>query len=285
VPPPGQARDDCWQTIAVARKLFDLGHPGMKDKDGKFLFHMTDAAGKDVEVWKWENYYGKVNVDEVLYEEYRKFTTIKHKDLAPYKVLAEARGLRWPVVETPQGWQETRYRFVEGMDPYVEKGKGLQFYHSVTKDDKALIWFRPYVPPPEVPDKDYPLWLDTGRVLEHWHTGSMTMRIPQLARAMPRAYAEISREDAQELGVKTGDLVRLETRRGSLELPAWVEGRGKCPKGHVFVPFFDEKLPINQLTLEAHCPVSKQPDYKKCAVRVTKVGGGAKTLSNNGGKP
>jgi nitrate reductase (cytochrome) len=272
VDPPGQARDDCWQTVAVARKLFDLGHPGMKDKNGRFLFNVTDKAGKPVEVWKWENYY-TVNVDQQLYDEYRKFTTFKHKDLAPYAVLAQARGLRWPVVQQPDGtWKETRYRFVEGSDPYVEKGKGLQFYHSVTKDDRALIWFRPWVAPPEVPDKDYPLWLDTGRVLEHWHSGTMTMRVPQLRRAMPRAYAEISREDAAAAGVKTGDLVKLETRRGALVLPAWVDGRGRCPKGHVFVPFFDEKLLINLLTLEAHDPFSKQPDYKKCAVRLTKAG-------------
>jgi nitrate reductase NapA len=283
VDPPGQARDDCWQTIAVARKLFELGHPGMKDRDGKFLFHMTDGNNQPVEVWKWENYY-KVNVDQQLYDEYRRFTKFKHKDLAPYKVLSDARGLRWPVVEQPDGsWKETRWRFVEGHDPYVEKGKGLQFYHSVTKDDKALIWFRPWVAPPEVPDAEYPLWLDTGRVLEHWHSGTMTMRVPQLRRAMPRAYAELSREDAAAVGVKTGDLVRLETRRGSLVLPAWIDGRGRCPKGHVFVPFFDEKLLINLLTLDEHCPFSKQPDYKKCAVRVTKAGAGEKP--GGGGAP
>jgi nitrate reductase (cytochrome) len=272
VSPPGDARDDCWQTIAVARKLFDLGFPGMKDNEGKFLFHMSDSAGKEVEAWKWENYYGKVNVDEKLYDEYRPFTLIKHKDVAPYQELTKARGLRWPVVKQPDGsWRETRYRFLEEYDTYVEKGKGVQFYHSVAKDDKAFIWFRPYVPPPEMPDKDYPLWLDTGRVLEHWHTGSLTGRVPQLKRAMPAAYAEISRDDAKAIGIKTGDKVRLETRRGSLELTAWIDGRARCPKGHVFVPFFDEKRLINQLTLEAHCPFSKQPDYKKCAVRIVKV--------------
>jgi len=186
--------------------------------------------------------------------------------------LVKARGLRWPVVKQPDGtWKETRYRFLEEYDSYVAKGKGVQFYHSVAGDDKAFIWFRPYVPPPEMPDKDYPLWLDTGRVLEHWHTGTMTRRVPQLKRAMPSAYVEVSREDATVLGVKTGDKVRLETRRGSLELTAWIDGRGKCPKGHVFVPFFDETKLINRLTLEAHCPFSKEPDYKKCAVRLVKV--------------
>lgn len=272
VNPPGEARDDCWQTIAVAHKLLDMGHSGMKDKDGKFLFQMEDDTGKEVEAWLWENYYGKVNVDEKLYAEYRPFTTIKHKDVAPYQELVKARGLRWPVIKQADGtWKETRYRFLEEFDSNVEKGKGVQFYHSVAKDDKAFIWFRPYVPPPEMPDKDYPFWLDTGRVLEHWHSGTLTRRVPQLKRAMPNAYAEISREDASTLGIKTGDRVRLETRRGSLELAAWIDGRARCSKGHVFVPFFDDRKLINQLTLEAHCPFSKQPDYKKCAVRIVKV--------------
>lgn len=274
VPPPGDARDDCWQTIAVTRKLHDLGHPGMKDKDGRFLFHVADDNGKEVEIWKWENYYGKVNVDEKLYNEYREFTRIKHKDVAPYSELVKARGLRWPVVKQPDGsWKETRYRFLEEFDPYVAKGKGVQFYHSVAKDDKAFIWFRPYVPPPEMPDKDYPLWLDTGRVLEHWHSGTMTRRVPQLKRAMPAAYAEINKDDAAKLGIGTGDTVKLETRRGSITLTAWIDGRGRCPAGHVFVPFFDELKLINELTLDAHDAFSKQPDYKKCAVRLSKAGG------------
>ncbi len=272
VEPPGQARDDCWQTLAVARKLFDLGFPGMKDKDGRFLFHMTDANGQEAQPWIWENYYRQVNVDEKLYEEYRPFTLIKHKDVAPYAELVKSRGLRWPVVKQPDGtWKETRYRFLEEFDDYVAKGKGVQFYHSVAKDDKAFIWFRPYVPPPEVPDAEYPLWLDTGRVLEHWHTATMTGRIPQLKRAVPQAYVEINRLDAQALGIQSGDLVRLETRRGHVQLPALIDGRGKCPPGHVFVPFFDESKLINRLTLDAHCPFSKEPDYKKCAARIVKA--------------
>lgn len=273
VDPPGEARDDCWQTIAVAHRLMELGHEGMQDKDGRFLFQTNDGQGNEIPIWEWDHY-DDVNVDERLYNEYRQFSFKKHKDLAPYEVLAEARGLRWPVVETEAGWRETRWRFVEESDPYVAPGQGFQFYHSVTKDDRALIWFRPYVPPPEVPDEDYPFWLDTGRVLEHWHTGTMTMRIPQLRGAMPGAYVEIHSEDARDLGVSNGDRVRLETRRGTLELPAWIDGRGHSPRGAVFVPFFDETRLINALTLDAHDPFSKQPDYKKCAVRVTRIGAG-----------
>ena len=98
----------------------------------------------------------------------------------------------------------------------------------------------------------------------------MTMRVPQLARAMPQAYCELHRADAQRLGVADGDVVVIESRRGQLELPVWLDGRGQPPPGSVFVPFFDEQLAINLVTLEAHDPLSKQPDYKKCAVRVRK---------------
>jgi len=271
VMPPGEARDDCWQTIAVAHRLLELGHEGMKDKDGRFIFHVADGKGEAVPAWDWSRYYD-VNVDEHLFTEYRKFTLLKHKNVAPYKELVKARGMRWPVYEQPDGtFQETRWRFVEGSDQAVAKGKGIQFYHSVTEDDRALVWFRPYVPPPEVPDDGYPFWLCTGRVLEHWHTGTLTMRVPQLRGAMPGAYLEIGREDARALGVASGDLVRVESRRGSLVLPAWIGGRAEPPQGTVFVPFFDERLRINDVTLDAHDPFSKQPDYKKCAVKLSKV--------------
>jgi len=271
VSPPGEARDDCWQTIAVAHRLMELGHEGMQDKDGKFLFHQEDAEGNEIPIWDWSHYYD-TNVDERLFEEYRKFTVFKHKNIAPYQELVKARGLRWPVVQNDAGeWKETTYRFIEGTDPFVEPGKGMQFYHSVTKDDRALIWFRPYVAPPEVPDEEYPFWLDTGRVLEHWHTGSMTMRITPLRRAMPATYVEINASDSAALDVRTGDKVELETRRGKITLTAWIDGRASCPPGHLFVPFFDERKLINDLTLEAHCPFSKEPDYKKCAARVRKV--------------
>jgi nitrate reductase (cytochrome) len=267
VSPPGEARDDCWQLLAVARRLHDRGLPGFKDKDGKFLFRIVDGKGGEVPAWRWERYYD-VNVDEQLFEEYRKFTRFKHKDLAPYSEYVRARGIRWPVVEQPDGsWRETKFRFAKFDDPYATKAD-LQFYHSVTGDDRALIWFHPWEPAPEPPDKDYPLWLVTGRVLEHWHSGTMTMRIPPLQRAVPQAYCEMNRADARAIGVANGDVVVVESRRGSLELPVWIDGRGQPPAGTVFVPFFDETLAINLATLDAHDPLSKQPDYKKCAVRV-----------------
>jgi len=271
IDPPGQARDDVWQIIAVARKLFEKGHKGMLDKDGKFIFSCKDKNNKEVPIWNWKHYYD-VNVDEKLFDEYRPFTRMKHKDLAPYQEYVKARGLTWPVVQQKNGtWRETSFRFSEFDDPYVKKGSEIQFYHSTTKDDRAQIWFRPYEVPPESPDKDYPFWLCTGRVLEHWHSGSMTMRIPQLRRAMPSAYVELNKKDADKIGVVTGDKVWVESRRGKMKLPAWIKGRGEPPVGSLFVPFFDEKYLINQLTLDAYDPISKQPDYKKCAVKISKA--------------
>ncbi len=134
-------------------------------------------------------------------------------------------------------WRETRFRFSEFDDPFVTTGAGFQFYHSLTTDDRAQIWFRPWGPPPEVPDDEYPLWLCTGRVIEHWHTGTMTGRIPQLQRAMPGACVELNPNDARALGIRTGETVVLGSRRGSLEWPAWIGGRGEPPEGSVFVPY------------------------------------------------
>jgi nitrate reductase NapA len=269
--PPGEARDDCWQTIAVAKRLYDRGFESMADKHGDFLFALQDADGTEIPAWDWDRYYDH-NVDQALFEEYRPFTRMKHKDLAPYEQYVAARGMRWPVVQHDDGtWHETRYRFAEGLDPYVASGTGVQFYHSVTKDDRAQVWFRPYEAPPESPDEGYPFWLCTGRVLEHWHSGTMTGRVEQLRDAMPVAYAELHPDDADVLGIRSGDRVELTTRRGNLVLPAWVGGRGQPERGAVFVPFFDESRLINQLTLDETCPISKQPDYKKCAVAVRKV--------------
>ena len=271
VEPPGDARDDVWQTIAVARELFERGFDGMKDKDGHFLFRMDDAQGREVPVWEWRRYYD-INVDERLFEEYRLFSRLKHKDLAPYSEYVASRGLRWPVVQQDDGtWRETRFRFAEFDDPYVTKGAGHEFYHSTTGDGRAQVWFHPYTPPPEEPDEDYPLWLCTGRVIEHWHTGTMTGRIPQLRQSMPSAYVEVNRQDAQALTLQNGDLVVVESRRGRVTVPVWIDGRGSPPPGTVFVPFFDERIRINEVTLHEHDPFSKQPDYKKCAVRLRKV--------------
>jgi nitrate reductase NapA len=167
--------------------------------------------------------------------------------------------------------RETRYRYAAGHDPYVEKEQGVHFYKAKKTGGRAAFWLRPYHPPAEVPDAEYPFWLCTGRVLEHWHTGSMTRRVPELHRAVPETYLEINKADALELGLQDGQLVRISSRRGSLELRARIDGRAQTPRGTLFVPFFDESKLVNELTLDALDNISKEPDYKKCAVRLEVV--------------
>jgi nitrate reductase NapA len=82
---------------------------------------------------------------------------------------------------------------------------------------------------------------------------------------------EINLDDAAALGITNGSRVRISSRRGSVVMKASINGRGVPPKGMVFVPFFDESYLINELTLDAFCPLSKQPDYKKCAVRLERA--------------
>ena len=163
---------------------------------------------------------------------------------------------------------ETKWRYNAKYDPAC-KQEDFDFYGK--PDHRAWIWLRPYEPPAESPDNEYPFWLNTGRVLEHWHTGSMTRRVPILHKAMPEAYVEINPDDAARMGITNGSDVKISSRRGSIVMKAMINGRGNPTMGQVFVPFFDEKYLINELTLDAFCPISKQPDYKKCAVKIERA--------------
>ena len=165
--------------------------------------------------------------------------------------------------------KETLWRFREGYDPYVKKGEGVRFYGK--PDGKALIIALPYQPAAEEPDAEYDLWLSTGRVLEHWHTGTMTRRVPELYRAFPDAVVWMHPNDAKKRDLKRGDIVKAITRRGEIELRVDTKGRNKMPEGMVFIPFFDEHRLVNKLTLDATCPISKETDFKKCAVKIVKV--------------
>ena len=127
-------------------------------------------------------------------------------------------------------------------------------------------------PAPEAtPNKEYPFWLCTGRVLEHWHTGTMTRRVPELSRAVNDALCSVHPDDAEHLGLEHGDWVRISSARGSGKFKVELEGRHKPQKGLVFIPFFSENQILNDITLDHYDPMSKEPDYKKCAVKVEKI--------------
>jgi predicted molibdopterin-dependent oxidoreductase YjgC len=126
-----------------------------------------------------------------------------------------------------------------------------------------------YKEPAETPDEEYPLLLTTGRMMFHYHTGSMTRRSEKLDREVPEGYVEISPEDAAELGLQKSARVRVISRRGAIETRAWITRR--VPAGTVFIPFHFAEAAANVLTNPAVDPVAKIPEYKVAAVRVEKA--------------
>jgi nitrate reductase (cytochrome) len=277
---PGEARSDLWQLMEFSKRFkaeevwpaeLIAKKPEYK---GKTLF---DILFRNGQVDKFPNTQIEAGYDNAeakafgfyaqkgLFEEYAQFGRGHGHDLAPFDTYHQSRGLRWPVVNG----KETLWRYKEGSDPYVKAGTGWQFYGFA--DGKARIYALPYEPAPEAPDKDYPFWLSTGRVLEHWHSGSMTRRVPELHRAVPNAVCYMHPEDAKALSVRRGSEVQISSRRGSMHTRVETRGRNKPPRGLVFVPWFDASQLINKVTLDATDPISFQTDFKKCAVRIVKV--------------
>ncbi|MCM2465847.1 formate dehydrogenase subunit alpha [Methanoculleus oceani] len=124
-------------------------------------------------------------------------------------------------------------------------------------------------PPAEVPDAEYPFVLTTGRVLWHWHTGTMTRRSATLDAEVPTGWIEINPEDAKALGIKDKEKVRAITRRGSVDVPARVTK--DIMKGIMFMPFHFKECAANVLTNNALDPIAKIPEFKACAVKVEKI--------------
>jgi len=284
---PGESRSDLWQYLEFSKrfKVEDIWPADlvakMPEYKGKTLYDVLYANGqvnkfgKDdmvkVNAHAWDGYTNDeaeafgYYVQKGLFEEYATFGRGHGHDLALFDMYHKARGLRWPVVDG----KETLWRFREGYDPYVKKGEGIKFYGK--PDGKALVFALPYAPAAEPPDAEYDLWLCTGRVLEHWHSGSMTRRVPELYRAFPDAVVFMHPTDAEKRGVKRGDVVKAVTRRGEIQLRVETKGRNKPPEGLIFIPWFDENRLVNKLTLDATCPISKETDFKKCAAKIVKV--------------
>jgi formate dehydrogenase major subunit len=149
-----------------------------------------------------------------------------------------------------------------------EPGEAVLF---VEKFPRGLGKLHPaeFAPPQELPDTDYPYVLNTGRMLQHWHTGTMTRRSKALDEIAPEALVEVHPEDAAALGIVQGDPVRVSSRRGSVVAPARVTPR--TGKGSVFMPFHFREAAANLLTNDALDPTAKIPEFKYCAVRLEKA--------------
>ncbi len=291
VDPPGEARWDLWALMEVAKRVLEGETIGTED-----AFDCLFGEWYDKEAAEFKGDEREIN--RAIWEEYRTFSNpqlkaeaaainesaklkMEAKQLAPYDLYIENHGLTWPVREVEGEWLPTLWRFCDGpqadgfdefgVEQYGEHDKagGVSFYKSA--DKRPSVVFRPYEPPAEIPSEEYPFWLCTGRLLEHWHTGSMTRRIAALDRALPEALLDMNPQDCARLGVNDGDMVRITSRYGTCDMKVSTAGRTQPPEGMTFAPFFADESLINLVVQDVYCPLSKEPDFKKTCVAITKL--------------
>jgi predicted molibdopterin-dependent oxidoreductase YjgC len=167
-----------------------------------------------------------------------------------YERLQEVGSLQWPVPTSDHPGT-----------PYLHKGRfsrGLGHFHAIQ-----------FVEAAELPDEEYPLILTTGRLMFHWHTGSMTRRTEKLEQEVPEAYVEMHPDDAAHVGVNGSRRVRVASRRGEIELAVRITPHIR--PGVVFIPFHFAEAAANALTNSVLDPIAKIPELKVCAVRVAAV--------------
>ena len=266
VDPPGEAMPEVWIVREWAVRLAkELKDPVIHKCVEPFL---NKEPGYELPKAIWTEYT-------------QKLTKGRDNDLsgATYEVLKERPdGVQWPAPTVEWAKKGGTYKkFVRGIDPLADKyainNLPYQFYGPAHPDKKLWIWIRSYKGAAEEPDAQYPFYLSTGRVIDQWHTSSMTGRIPEIFQAAPYAYIEINPRDARRLGIKPGDMVAVKTRRGVIHLPAKVY---KGPmEGMVFVYWYDmaEDRMANRVTKDAFDPGSKEPEYKICACTIERVSG------------
>ncbi len=189
------------------------------------------------------------NVREIM-DEVNKVTP-SYAGITWDRLLTKEDGLQWPCKDpTHPG---TKFLHADGK---FTRGKG-HFYAIPHKD------------PAEMPDKDYPFILTTGRILWQYHTGTMSRRSPTLNARAPEAYVEMNIEDTKKLGLADGEKVKVKSRRGEIEIKVKVTHR--VSKGLIFIPFHFEEAPVNKLTIAALDPIAKIPEFKVCAAQVMKI--------------
>jgi ferredoxin-nitrate reductase len=268
VEPPGEARSDFAMFVDYARRM------GFTDRDGEPLLQFSTP--------------------EEAFEEFKRVSAGRPCDYSglTYEKLRGGSGIQWPCNdEFPNGCERlyTNHEFPTYAEYCESYGHDLisgaeneqDEYKAHDPSGRAFLKAAEYVPSPEQPNEDYPLLLNTGRTVYHWHTRTKTARAPELQQAAPKPWVELAPPDAERLGIADGDLVAVESPRGRIEASARLTG---IRPGIVFVPFhygyWDEEegsepngraRAANELTITRWDPVSKQPIYKTAAVRVKKV--------------
>jgi nitrate reductase NapA len=244
VDPPGEAKEE----IAVIQEIAKRTLPQSKFKK---LFNYKNSQ----EIW-----------DE--WKRVAKDTSYNFEGIT-YDRMKRGRGLMWPCPD--ENHNGTKRRYVRGEDPLIDPKDPRKFVFYGKPDGKAVIFALNHKDRAELTNEEYPLVLSTGRVLGHFHTGTMTMKARELRKAWPKAYVEINPLDAKKLRIKNGRLVKVISPRGSLKLKAVISHETYPREGVVFVPFYDKERLINLLTIDAIDPLSKQPEYKGAACRIEKI--------------
>jgi anaerobic selenocysteine-containing dehydrogenase len=262
VDPPGAARSDLDIFLDYARRM------DFRDKDGAPLI-------------KW-------HTPEEAFEAWKACSKGRPCDYSgmTYQKLSGGSGIQWPCNEQfPDGAKhlytdgrfntDADYCETHGHDPDTGAQVTPTQYRASDPKGRAILKSADYVPAYEHPDREFPLWLTTGRLVYHFHTRTKTGRSPALEEKAPDAFVEISAEDAATYGIQAGDMVEVRSRRGYARAPARITAiRG----GVLFMPFHygywdknDRPRAANEVTLPEWDPVSKQPHYKCCAVRIRRV--------------
>ncbi len=266
VQPPGEARADLDIFLDYARRM------DFRDKDGEPLIKWHDA--------------------ESAFKAWQACSAGRPCDYTglSYEKLRAGGETQWPCNEQfPDGRERlyTEQDFYADPDYCESYGRDLVTGTAVESDEyralnatgKAIIKAAEYLPPSEPPDEEYPLRLNTGRTLYHFHTRTKTGRAPQLAAAAPDVWVELSAADAQGHGVAEGDVVDVVAPRGVVRAPARITD---IRPGVVFVPFHygywdsngsadDHRRAANEMTITQWDPASKQPLFKTAACRIEKV--------------
>jgi anaerobic selenocysteine-containing dehydrogenase len=279
VEPPGEAKSDLDIFLDYARRM------DFRDKDGQPLIKWDDPESA-FEAWK-ECSRGRPC-------DYTGFS---------YDKLRDSSGVQWPCNdEHPDGTErlyadgyfntQTDYCETYGRDLLTGAESTEMEHNALAPAGRAFLLAAEYQPPHEETREEYPFRYTTGRTIYHFHTRTKTARAPQLQKAAPEAWVELSPADAESLGVGEGDVIRVESPRGWLEAKARISG---IKEGVVFAPFhygyFDEPdghpRAANELTRTEWDPASKQPLYKVGAVKVTKIAdaGGTPAPTNTASAP
>lgn len=263
VEPPGEARGDLHIFLDYARRM-----------------GLTDRNGQPFPAW---------NTTEEAFAAWQVATAGRPCDYTgfSYHKLHDVGGIQWPCNDAAPVGTERLYTDgvfptdaaeceTFGHDLATGSPVGETAYRAIRPDGRALLKAVPFEPPYEQPDGDYPFRLTTGRTVYHWHTRTKTRRSRQLDDAAPAMWVEVAPADAERLRIAEGDVVRVRSRRGSIEAPARI---AHIREGVVFAPWHygDDggvHTAANDLTIDAWDPVSKQPEFKVAAVAVERVRAG-----------